>query len=164
MSKNAVFTLLFLLVSIVIVEQALNPHLARGGILSDRQLSYVQSQTTELLSRNYLQLKDDSASKTPKAQIVHTLITAYSSTPEQTDSTPFITASGSYVRTGIVAANFLPFGSQIRLPEIFGAQIFTVEDRLAKNYNDRIDVWFPTKKAAVDFGTKITKVEILQVQ
>jgi len=164
MSKNAVFTLLFLLIGIVIVAPALSPHLAQGSIWPDKQLSYVQLQTTELLSRNYLQLKNDSASKIPKAQVVHTLITAYSSTPDQTDSTPFITASGSYVRTGIVAANFLPFGSQIRLPEIFGAQIFTVEDRLSKNYNDRIDVWFPTKKAAIDFGTKITKVEILQVQ
>ena len=164
MSKNAVFTLLFLLIGIVIVEPALNPQSAQGDILSDKQLSYVRFQTIELLSRNYLQLKNNSAFKIPKAQIVHTLITAYSSSPDETDSTPFITASGSYVRTGIVAANFLTFGSQIRLPEIFGTQIFTVEDRLAKNYNDRIDVWFPTKKAALDFGTKITKVEILQVQ
>jgi len=164
MSKYAVFTLPFLLVGIVIVAPALNPQSAQGGILPDKQLSYVRVQTTELLSRNYLQLKNDSASKTPKAQIVHTLVTAYSSTPEQTDSTPFITASGSYVRTGIVAANFLPIGSQIRIPELFGTQIFTVEDRLAKNYNDRIDVWFPTKKAALDFGQKIGKVEILQVQ
>ena len=33
-------------------------------------------------------------------------ITAYSSTPEETDSTPFITASGSHVRNGVAAANF----------------------------------------------------------
>ena len=34
-------------------------------------------------------------------------ITAYSSTPDQTDSTPFITAYNTFVRDGIVAANFL---------------------------------------------------------
>src|SRR3990167_1248447 len=38
-------------------------------------------------------------------------ITAYSSTPEETDSTPFITASGTHVRDGVVAANFLPLGT-----------------------------------------------------
>jgi len=164
MSKYAVFTLPFLLVGIVIVAPALNPASAQGDILPAKQLSFVQFQTTELLSRNYLQLKNNSAAKNPKSQVVDTLITAYSSSPDETDSTPFITASGSYVRIGIVAANFLPFGSQIRLPEIFGTQIFTVEDRLSKDYNDRIDVWFPTKKAALDFGQKIGKVEILQVQ
>ena len=31
------------------------------------------------------------------------VITGYSSTPDQTDSTPFITASGTYVEDGIVA-------------------------------------------------------------
>ncbi|MDP3003980.1 MAG: hypothetical protein Q8N43_00505, partial [Candidatus Azambacteria bacterium] len=35
------------------------------------------------------------------------VLTAYSSTPDQTDDTPFITASNTRVRDGIVAANFL---------------------------------------------------------
>lgn len=92
------------------------------------------------------------------------LITAYSSTPDQTDSTPYLTASGSYVRIGVVAANFLPFGTKIIMPEIFGSQVFVVEDRLSKEYNDRIDVWFNSKKEAIHFGQKIGKVEILQLQ
>ena len=47
-------------------------------------------------------------------------VTAYSSTPEETDDTPFITASNTRVRHGIVATNMLPFGTRIQFPEVFG--------------------------------------------
>ncbi|MBI2036999.1 MAG: hypothetical protein HYT14_01400, partial [Candidatus Liptonbacteria bacterium] len=53
-------------------------------------------------------------------------ITAYSSTPEETDSTPFITASGTHVRDGVVAANFLPFGTAVKIPELYGDRLFVV--------------------------------------
>lgn len=88
-------------------------------------------------------------------------ITAYSSTIDQTDNSPFITASGSYVRDGVAAANILPFGTKFRLPEIFGDQIFVVEDRMHPRFQNRIDIWFASKEDAKDFGKKWTKVEIL---
>ncbi|OGG42840.1 hypothetical protein A3G50_00530 [Candidatus Jorgensenbacteria bacterium RIFCSPLOWO2_12_FULL_42_11] len=88
-------------------------------------------------------------------------ITAYSSTPDQTDSTPFITASGSYVEDGIVAANFLAFDTKIRLPELYGEKIFTVKDRMAKKNSHKIDIWFPARAEAEQFGVKKTRVEII---
>ena len=103
----------------------------------------------------------DTQSENKKTEIVKTLITAYSSSVNQTDDTPFITASGSYVRPGIIAANFLPFGATIRIPEIFGNQIFVVEDRLHERNGDRIDIWMPTEKEALEFGVKISEIEIL---
>ena len=39
-------------------------------------------------------------------------VTAYSSTPEETDDTPFVTASGTSVRDGVIATNFLEFGTK----------------------------------------------------
>ena len=45
------------------------------------------------------------------------IITAYSSTPCQTDDTPYITAAGTSVRDGIVANNYLSFGTKIRIPD-----------------------------------------------
>ena len=51
------------------------------------------------------------------------LITGYSSTPQETEDTPFLTASGKKVRDGIVANNFLPFGTKIKIPKIFGDKI-----------------------------------------
>lgn len=95
------------------------------------------------------------------SQIFYIIVTAYSSTPDQTDSTPFTTANGSRVRDGIVAANFLPFKTKIKFPEIFGDKIFTIEDRMNKRFSDRIDIWMPSRAAAKKFGVKKVKVEVL---
>jgi len=92
---------------------------------------------------------------------MNVIMTAYSSTPDQTDGNPFVTASGSTVHFGTVAANFLPFGTKIRIPDYFGKQIFTVEDRTAKRFSNRVDVWFPTRGAAIQFGKRTLRIEIL---
>jgi len=91
------------------------------------------------------------------------IITAYSSTPEQTDSTPFITASGKNVADGIVANNMLPFGAKIRIPEVYGDKVFTVEDRMhQRKGNYHLDIWFPEYLEAKNFGAKITYIEVLE--
>ena len=91
------------------------------------------------------------------------IVTGYSSTPDQTDDTPFVTASGKWVSEGIAADNFLPFGTKIRLPELFGNQVFIIEDRMHQKYtDDRIDIWFPDRKTAENFGIQETTLEILQ--
>lgn len=88
--------------------------------------------------------------------------TAYSSTPDQTDSTPFVTAMGTQVRDGIIAANFLPFGTKIRIPEIYGNKIFVVEDRMNRRYWHVIDIWFPDRAGAMEFGNRTIEIEILE--
>lgn len=89
------------------------------------------------------------------------IITAYSSTENQTDDDPFITASGKQVRPGIVAANFLPFGTKIKIPEVFNDKIFVVEDRMHPKNDGKIDIWFPTQEEALLFGVKKSRIEIL---
>ena len=93
---------------------------------------------------------------------IRTVLTAYSSTPDQTDSTPFITASGTRTREGVVASNFLAFGTKVRIPEIFGDKVFTVEDRMAKKHSDKIDIWFPERHLAKKFGVQEAEVIVLQ--
>jgi 3D (Asp-Asp-Asp) domain-containing protein len=101
------------------------------------------------------------ASPTPTIKILHLKVTAYASVPEETSDHPFITASGEHVADGIVAANFLPFGTQIQIPALFGDKIFTVEDRMNQMFNSRIDIWMPSVDAAVDFGIHNTEVVVL---
>ena len=96
----------------------------------------------------------------PKAVYIRQ-VSAFSSTAEETDETPFITASGTHVRPGTVAANWLPFGTKIRVPEMFGSAVFTVEDRMNSRYPDRVDVWFPEKSQAKDFGVRTLVIEVL---
>lgn len=90
------------------------------------------------------------------------IITAYSSTPGQTDDTPYITAAGTSVREGIVANNYLSFGTKIRIPELYGEKVFVVEDRMHwRKSNYHIDVWFPEYSEALAFGAKRTYIEVL---
>ncbi|MFA5021745.1 MAG: hypothetical protein WC508_01545 [Patescibacteria group bacterium] len=93
-------------------------------------------------------------------------ITAYSSTVDQTDSDPCSTANGYNVcehnQEDVIAANFLKFGTKVRIPEQFGNRIFTVQDRMNARYYYRADVWLKTHDAAVKFGIVYTKIEVIE--
>lgn len=94
-------------------------------------------------------------------------VTSYNSHPAQTDSSPCITASGfdlcAHNQENIIATNFLhlPFGAKVRLPELFGDQIFIVEDRMNARYENTMDIWMRDFNQSKAFGRKYTKVEIL---
>jgi 3D (Asp-Asp-Asp) domain-containing protein len=90
------------------------------------------------------------------------VVTAYSSTTWQTDDTPFITASGTTVREGVVAANFLPIGTKIKLPDLYGDKIFVVEDRMHLRQKYVVDIWFPSYWEALNFGAKYTQVQVIE--
>jgi len=93
------------------------------------------------------------------------VMTAYNSEPGQTDDSPCITANGFNVcEHGIedtIAANFLKFGTQVRIPELFGDRVFVVRDRMNKRYTDRVDVWLLSHENAIDFGVQYATIEIL---
>jgi len=99
-----------------------------------------------------------------KTKIVQ--ITAYNSEVGQCDGDPCTTANGFNVcEHGIedtIATNALPFGAQVRIPELFGGRIFTVRDRMNSRYHDRVDVWMLDHKDAIKFGLKTAKIEILR--
>lgn len=105
------------------------------------------------------------AAKTPLEEGSRRLmakVTAYSSTEDQTDDSPFITASGAHVADGIVAANFLPLHAHIKIPELFGEKVFVVEDRMAKRFQDRVDIWMPDRTSAWKFGLHKAEIVVLQ--
>jgi 3D (Asp-Asp-Asp) domain-containing protein len=105
------------------------------------------------------------ALSSPKPQVVRTIkviITGYSSSVWETDDTPYLTAACTMTRKGVVANNMLAFGTKIRIPELYGSQIFVVEDRMRwDRSNYQIDIWFPTHQEAKEFGAKITYIEVL---
>jgi len=102
-------------------------------------------------------------------RVVWTTMTAYSSDVAQTDNTPCIPASGLdlceyYEKYGVadtVAANFLPLGTQVRFPELYGDKVFVVRDRMNARYGwGRGDFWMPSYSEAKNFGVKRVKMEI----
>jgi len=80
--------------------------------------------------------------------------TAYTSRPQETDGSPFITADGSVVRDGYVATNVLPIGTKIRLPTVFGDKIFEVHDRMNPRYSYRVDIWMDNVGEMTQYGLK----------
>lgn len=114
--------------------------------------SVSQSHSVVVLERNKFVVLEDG----------EVAVTAFSSTPDQTDDTPFIMASGKYVYDGAIAANFLPFGAQVRFPDLYGDKVFIVEDRMNKRYDHRMDIWMETRSEAKKFGVKKLKYEIVK--
>ncbi|MEA3452756.1 MAG: hypothetical protein U9Q96_00205 [Patescibacteria group bacterium] len=102
-------------------------------------------------------IHDSNDSKT-----IRVAITAYSSCPYETDGDPYITASGNWVQDGIVAANFLPFGTELKIPELYGNKIFVVQDRMHPRKKYQIDIWFPSKEGAIEFGAHYSYIELVE--
>jgi 3D (Asp-Asp-Asp) domain-containing protein len=79
------------------------------------------------------------------------LVTGYNSLPEQTDDTPFITASGQRTRDGIVANNCLKFGSKV----VIKGKIYEVQDRMNRRYKcNHYDIWMEHYDDAIKFGAQ----------
>lgn len=105
-------------------------------------------------------LQEYFANKIPK-KTMQVTVTAYSSTSGETDGTPYLTAIGTAVRDGIVAANFLPIGTVVRFPDKFEDKLFIVEDRMDERFGLQVDIWMSNKEEAKKFGLQYLKMEIL---
>jgi 3D (Asp-Asp-Asp) domain-containing protein len=88
-------------------------------------------------------------------------VTAYTSDPDETSDHPLITASGGMVRDGVVAANFLPFGTKIQIPSLFGNKVFVVEDRTSQKFSGRVDIWMSNVSKAINFGIRHAQIVVL---
>ena len=88
-------------------------------------------------------------------------ITAYNPVPDQTDDTPFITASDDYVRDGIVALSYdlertleLEFGDIVVLETRDGEFLgeFEFQDRMNKRWRNKVDIFMWKVQDAKKFG------------
>lgn len=91
-------------------------------------------------------------------------ITAYTSDIFQTDDTPCVTASGLNVcerdLENVIAANFLPLGTRVKIPGLFGDRVFYVEDRMNERYFYKMDVWMKEIEKAKEFGVQYATIEV----
>ncbi|MCX6785850.1 MAG: hypothetical protein NTZ18_03315 [Candidatus Komeilibacteria bacterium] len=116
----------------------------------------------------HLPVNEAGTIKSPRL-IIKARVTAYNSLPGQTDNTPCITASGLNVceraqngREDIVATNIknLPFGTRIKIPELFGDKVFIVADRMNPRFAKSVDIWMSDYDQAITFGKQWATVEI----
>jgi 3D (Asp-Asp-Asp) domain-containing protein len=89
-------------------------------------------------------------------------VTGYSSTADQTDDSPLITAMNTTVHPGMLALSrdllreFTP-GAPFRfgdIVELEGLGVFTVEDTMNPRYTKRADIWFQSREAASRWGNR----------
>jgi|SRR3989344_931245 len=98
------------------------------------------------------------------------IATAYSSTSDQTDSTPCVAASGYNVcnkTDNIIAVSrnlvrLLGYGTQVRFPELYGQEVFQIEDTMNMRFTDRIDFHLDSREEAKNFGIRRgVKMEVI---
>lgn len=91
-------------------------------------------------------------------------VSKYNALPEQTDSTPFITANGDDLRNpklGRTAAmNGVKFGTKVFIPDL--DITVTINDRMNARYDSSyMDIYELTKAEALKFGRKNLEIVIL---
>ena len=93
-----------------------------------------------------------------REEIVYAKVSAYNSTPEQTDSTPFITANGERVeRGGIACPTYLEFGTLVLIDE----ELYNCNDRTHPKNDGTFDMWMETRIEAVTWGVPIKQITLL---
>lgn len=100
----------------------------------------------------------------PPRRLLTVPLSAYTSDAAQTDSTPCIAARGfdlcAHDEEDVIAANFLPMGTKIRIPDLYGDRVFTVVDRMNKRYDQHIDIWMREEADAKSFGLQRATIEV----
>jgi 3D (Asp-Asp-Asp) domain-containing protein len=101
-------------------------------------------------------------------------MTSYSSTVGQTDSTPFITATGTRVRTGVVAVSrnlTRYYGKNLKIIETYGSgcgansilpmsRKYKIEDTMNSRFFNKIDIWVPSIRDARTIGKCTALIQI----
>ena len=67
------------------------------------------------------------------------------------------TASGVMPQVGMAAADHLPFGSRVYLPD---GSVVVIRDRMGGGYSDRLDLFKETEDECWKFGRQILRCKI----
>jgi 3D (Asp-Asp-Asp) domain-containing protein len=109
--------------------------------------------------------------------------TAYNSSPDQTDSSPWTTSTGARTRYGIIALSRdllrrIPYGSRVRLEDggswaggrgrgkynsMLKNTVFVVEDTMHARKTGMVDVWLPARDRAMQWGVRRLNLQILKM-
>ena len=67
------------------------------------------------------------------------------------------TASGVWPTVGMAAADHLPFGSRVTLPD---GRVLTITDRFGGRYSDRLDIFMESEAACWRFGRQWLRCKV----
>jgi len=104
-------------------------------------------------------VREEEPPSPPVYEVVRAEVSAYTSSPDETDDTPEITASGEKTRSGVIACPArYEFGTIV---EIAGTK-YICKDRMNIRYRDRevFDIWMEEKELAYEWGRRHLEVKI----
>lgn len=67
------------------------------------------------------------------------------------------TASGVWPQVGMAAADHLPFGAKVTLPD---GTVVVIRDRMGGSYTDKLDLFKETEDECWKFGRRILRCKI----
>ena len=67
------------------------------------------------------------------------------------------TASGVWPQVGHAAADHLPFGTKVTLPD---GRILTITDRFGGNYDNRLDIFMNSEQECWQFGRQWLRCKV----
>jgi 3D (Asp-Asp-Asp) domain-containing protein len=122
------------------------------------------------------------ASSSRALMVITAKSTAYNSLSAQTDNSPFVTATGARTRFGVVALSRdllrrIPYGSIVRIEDLgswangrgrgtynrmLSGVNFIVEDTMNARKRNTIDVWMPSRRAAIQWGARQIRVTVIR--
>lgn len=151
-------------------EEIKSESLSKDSQPDSQVLEIIRSQADKVAQQKQEEAEAEAkALEEAKDKVIYSgvhVITAYNSEAAQTDDSPCITANGFNVcehgEEDTIAANFLKFGTKVKIPELFGDRIFIVRDRMNKRYSDRVDVWMVKRQDAVKFGVKKVTIQVIE--
>lgn len=122
----------------------------------------------QLRQQNIAKAQAAAPQRTGRSAVVRA--TSYTSLASQTDSTPFITATGTRTRFGVIAVSrdllrVFPYGTKVMLEDLSGTyskmlagKVFVVEDTMNARLSNTIDVWLPTNGQSVQWGARSVRI------
>ncbi|AIZ45700.1 hypothetical protein QR90_12380 [Deinococcus radiopugnans] len=159
------------------------PVVQRAAAPAARPQSTAQAQAAQARAAAVAQAQRPQAQPAPAAPVAALTArgrsaivraTAYNSLAGQTDSTPFITATGTRTRPGVVALSrdmlrLFPYGTRITIEDLSGrynnllrGRTFIVEDTMAARKTGSLDIWMSTRSQAINFGARQVRITALR--
>lgn len=157
----------------IIASAAVQDVLSSLSTLQDSQATdaaQVRAGTVALAEANDRAAGDTVAYAAVRGKVAIVRATAYNSVPGQTDSTPFITATGTRTRPGVVALSRdmlrqFPYGTKVTIEDLSGryssqfrGRVFIVEDTMAARKTNSLDIWMSSRGDAMRFGARQIRI------
>lgn len=122
-------------------------------------LGFLMNMTTSFTSSQAITEAIPEPEPPPIHNVVMAEVSAYTSSIDETDETPDITASGERTRDGVAACpSRYKFGTKIEI----GGKEYVCLDRMNARYRDGnyFDIWIEGKKEALEWGRRTLSVNI----